>query len=611
MSGPIASPNTNNSASRLLAEAIAHHQAGRLAEAEALYRQVLIQDSENGDALHLLGLIVLARGTPREAAELIGKALKRAPKSPLFLSNLATAQNAAGDGAKALATLKKAVKAAPKNAQVWCSLGLMYASRGAHRKAEHALRRSLKIDPAQAEAWNTLGLMVAQQGQNEEAREILEQGFSLVPDAPALANSLGVIARETGAIEDSIGFLEIAASLAPQSASTLANLGISLTDAGRFEDALVHFEAALALDDSDSEIWRAYAKPLIALGRKEPARMACDRATALAPGDGRALWERALVNLLAGQFDAGWSDYRARLMVDRAHWPIPERRLEDDLSGHHIVVMGEQGLGEELFFLRFGASLKNRGARVTACVDERLVSMVRRIEFIDDALAKTADPEFEATAEAWLMGDLPWLVGECGDTPPPAPIAALESKRATLARRLADTNGGPFIALTWRAGIESRTTLYKQAPGELLLEATRELPGTLIALQRNPREGEILELAEESGREVLDFTDLNDDLEGMLALMEQIDAYAGVSNTNMHLAAAAQAAGARLHCHVLVPSPAEFRWLAEGDRSPWFPGFTPYREDPRCGWERVAERLAEGLQKEVNRGSQSFPNPRT
>jgi hypothetical protein len=289
-------------------------------------------------------------------------------------------------------------------------------------------------------------------------------------------------------------------------------------------------------------------------------------------------------------------------MIDRTRWPVPEQPLEDDLSDRHIMVMGEQGLGEELFFLRFAETLKNRGARLTACVDQRLVSMVQRIPFIDDALAKTADPEFEANAQAWLMGDLPWLTGAGGQTPPPAPIAALETKRAAIARRLADANGGPFIGLTWRAGVESRTTLYKVAPTDLLLEATRGLPGTLLALQRNPRDGEISELAERSGREILDFTDLNDDLEGMLALMEQIDAYAGVSNTNMHLAAAAQAAGARLHCHVLVPSPAEFRWLAEGDKSPWFPGFTPYREDPRRGWEPVSERLAQGLRTEPDRG---------
>ncbi len=597
MSGSLASPITN--AAALLAEAVVHHQAGRPGEAEALYGQVLADDPQNGDALHLLGLCALARGAPGEAIELIAKALKTAPKSVLFLSNLAKAQHAAGAGGKALATLKKAVKLAPKNAPAWCAMGQVLARLGDRRKAIHALRRALKLDPAQAEAWNTLGLLVAQNGEIQEAREILEQGLALIPDAPALANSLGVMAREDGALEDSILFLEKAAALEPLSASTLANLGISLADAKRYEDAVGRFDESLGLDDNSSEVWRASAKPLVALGRADAARAACDRALALAPDDRSVIWERALVNLLSGQFDAGWSDYRARLMIDRSIWPMPAEPLEHDLSGRHIVIMGEQGLGEELFFLRFAETLKDRGARVTACVDRRLVSMAGRIPFIDAAMAATPAPDFGADAEVYLMGDLPWLVGSGGATlppaPAPAPIAALENKRDAIAQRLAETPGGPFTALTWRAGIESRSTLYKVAPVDVLLDAARELPGTLLALQRNPGDFEIPRLAEKAGREILDFSDLNDDLEGMLALMAEIDTYAGVSNTNMHLAAAAKACGAGLRCHVLVPCPAEFRWLVEGEQSPWFPGFPIYREDPRTGWGPAAQRLAQGL----------------
>ena len=98
MSGPASPSIANSSTPRELADAMAHHQAGRLGDAEALYHQVLAQDPQNGDALHLLGLVTLARGAPRQAVELIAKALKTAPKSSLFLGSLADAQSAAGDG---------------------------------------------------------------------------------------------------------------------------------------------------------------------------------------------------------------------------------------------------------------------------------------------------------------------------------------------------------------------------------------------------------------------------------------------------------------------------------------------------------------------------------
>ena len=66
-------------------------------------------------------------------------------------------------------------------------------------------------------------------------------------------------------------------------------------------------------------------------------------------------------------------------MVDRSRWPIPEVPLGADLTGRHVIVMGEQGLGEELFSLRFAKTLKDRDARLTACVDRRLVPMLCQV----------------------------------------------------------------------------------------------------------------------------------------------------------------------------------------------------------------------------------------
>ena len=67
--------------------AVQHHQAGRLAEAEALYRKVLAQLPGNGDALHLLGVIALQTGGLDAALELIGKALEIRPNDAVFHVN--------------------------------------------------------------------------------------------------------------------------------------------------------------------------------------------------------------------------------------------------------------------------------------------------------------------------------------------------------------------------------------------------------------------------------------------------------------------------------------------------------------------------------------------
>ena len=58
-----------------LAAALQHHQAGRLSEAEAIYRGVLAQEPANVDALHLLGVLARQSRQPGQAEELIRRAI--------------------------------------------------------------------------------------------------------------------------------------------------------------------------------------------------------------------------------------------------------------------------------------------------------------------------------------------------------------------------------------------------------------------------------------------------------------------------------------------------------------------------------------------------------
>ena len=109
-------------------------------------------------------------------------------------------------------------------------------------------------------------------------------------------------------------------------------------------------------------------------------------------------------------------------------------------------------------------------------------------------------------------------------------------------------------------------------------------------MQRKPGAGEIESLSGHIGREVHDFSDLNNDLEGMLAVLALIHEYVGVSNTNMHLRAAAGKTA-----RVLVPRPGEWRWMAGGASSPWFPGFSVYRQSLDGSWDAALEGLRKDL----------------
>jgi hypothetical protein len=173
-----------------------------------------------------------------------------------------------------------------------------------------------------------------------------------------------------------------------------------------------------------------------------------------------------------------------------------------------------------------------------------------------------------------------------------------QPERVTALReRLAQAGDPPYLALTWRGGTPPREQyegaawmLYKEISIELLAEILAGMPATFVSLQRNPGPGETGRLSRELGREVHDFSDLNEDLESMLALLALVDEYIGVSNTNLHLRAAAGRTA-----RVLVPQPAEWRWMAAGASSPWFPGFSIYRQSLDGSWAQALAKLREDL----------------
>jgi hypothetical protein len=338
------------------------------------------------------------------------------------------------------------------------------------------------------------------------------------------------------------------------------------------------------------------------------------------------------VCLSLGDFQAGWREYRSRPARSSSFQRFPHlglaSELPDNLEGKRILLMREQGLGDELFFLRFAAGLKSRGAIVSYCANAKVASMLGRVATLDRVITETVP--LPAADLAVLVGDLPRMLGTLPSSPYPAPAAphaivpaanlpALEFGRSprvcypepppplaltplqerleVLKHRLAGLGPPPYLGLTWRGGTapeEQRGSvwlLHKEISLERLGAAVRGVNGTLIGLQRNPRPREFEDLAARAGRPVHDLSELNEDLESMLALLALVDDYIGVSNTNMHLRA-----GTGRTARVLLPRPAEWRWMFSGTESPWFPGFRTYRQKPDGDWSAAFERLASELQ---------------
>jgi hypothetical protein len=297
---------------------------------------------------------------------------------------------------------------------------------------------------------------------------------------------------------------------------------------------------------------------------------------------------QALLSL--GQWEEGWREYRWRPEPRLHEGQAPPEVLPDDLTGKRVLLLPNEGLGDMLFFLRFAEEIHRRGGRVMFQAPYKLAALLRP----EKQIAEIVDSS-DAPHDFWVgINELP-IVLRARDVPASIRVHARADLRARWSETLAALGPPPYVGLTWRAGTDPRynpefghlaKALFKEIDPALLAAMLRTVPGTFVALQRLPEAGEIEQFAAVAGRHLHDLSPVNDDLESMAALLSVLHDYVGVSNTNMHLRCALGGTA-----KVLVPFPPEWRWMATGSESPWFPGCRIYRQDTRRDWSAALQRL--------------------
>jgi len=154
---------------RLIHDAVAHHRAGRLAEAAELYRRVRNFLPNNFDAVQLSGVIALQQGKPAEAVELLSRAMKLDPKSAVCAMRLGVALNACGRTIEAEHFSRLAVQIDPNFAEGWSNLASCLKSMDRLREAIDCHHRALTLKPDFAMGWYNYGLALSIFGKFAEA----------------------------------------------------------------------------------------------------------------------------------------------------------------------------------------------------------------------------------------------------------------------------------------------------------------------------------------------------------------------------------------------------------------------------------------------------------
>jgi tetratricopeptide (TPR) repeat protein len=231
----------------MLEQALRHHRAGRLAEAEAIYRTVLANDARNADGLHLLGMIEHQFGHHEIAVEMIRQAIAINPKEAAFHTNLGTILQAQGQLDEAVACFERALALKPDWAEVHSNLGNVLQNQGKLEEAAACQERALSFKPDCAEAISNLGNVRQAQGKLDEAVECYQRALAIKPDYVDAHNNLGTALLTQDRIDQAVAHYERALVLNPNYAPAHNNLGNALLKQDRIDDARAYYERAIVL----------------------------------------------------------------------------------------------------------------------------------------------------------------------------------------------------------------------------------------------------------------------------------------------------------------------------------------------------------------------------
>jgi tetratricopeptide (TPR) repeat protein len=457
--------------------------------------------------------------------------------------------------------------------------------------------KAISINENYAEAYNNRGYAKHLLEKYDNAIIDFNIAAKLKPDLVEAYYNMANTFTKLRRIDLSIKYYNKSIALNPRYANAYHNRGMLLNNLGYdfagLEDcgtAKIYYTDLIFKNPNNQKNLLSLGYVNKKLGDDFEAEINFKKIMEINPLDLRSRESLSRIQLCRGSFKEGWINYTSRETSPQDRTQLPD--ISSLKPSSKILFLREQGLGDELFFLRFIETFKKNNKNIFYDGSIRLKPLIENESlFIDwiDSRATIMPKDYDAQI---AIGNLPAILDMASKSEIPPPIKLKVNPRSLqeIKNKLEKVKDDKLIGVTWRGGTQfADTSLFKQAPLDQLGKVLKGSLGAIIVLQRNPNPGELEQLSYYAGREIYDFSETNENLESMLALLSILNDYIGVSNTNMHLMA-----GLSKSAKVLIPFPSEFRWMDKG-LSPWFPNFSLYRQDNLGSWENAFMKLKNEL----------------
>jgi tetratricopeptide (TPR) repeat protein len=590
-------PAKNKTPEALYQAGLVHLQAGRYLDAQICCRQALAANSNHADTLHLMGLLSVQAGQQDAAIEWIGRAIQQNPKTE-YLANLGVVLKKAERLDDAFKVFEKAIELKADDPQLWCHLAGALVALGRRAEALLGYQHALKLDPHHWESAYQGAVLLEQSERFEEALVHFDLCNQLRPDHVQALQGRARALHGLKRFEECLTDVMRAHTLDPADPVSCNNAGSALLNLERPEEALQWFDRGLALQPNSTEILRNKAFVLGEVHRFKEALDAYDRVEALDPTNAKCVFARSHLQLLTGDFAAGWRGREARWKVPKLpiiypNFSQPGWLGSEDIAGKTLLIYSDEGLGDTIQFVRYLPMLIARGAHVILVVQDAVYPLLSGMSGIQECRPSSAG--FPAAFDMYCpLFSLPLAFNTRPETiPPAADLPPLASSRVQAWENRLGPHDRLRVGLVWSGNPKHKNDGTRSIPLRTM-SGLFDIGAQLVSLQKDPRPEDKAFLSEQT--DIVDLTANLTDFAQTAALISCLDLVITVDTGVAHLAAA-------LGCPtwILISYRPDWRWMLDRDDSPWYPTARLFRQTATREYASVVERVRTELMAQVSK----------
>lgn len=580
---------------------------GRAQDAVSMLRQALALQPRLAEAHYHLGHALQQGDQAQQALQAYQQALScNDAHVPTWL-RLAELHREQGRLNDAAAAYRRALALRPDLPEIHHDLGMLLDDMGRHIEAESAYREAIHHRPGYAEAHQNLGALMVTLGRLPEAEDSCRLVLALQPESSLAHACLASVLILQNRLPQGESHYRKAVALDPDNAALQEQLGAVLHRQNKFAQAESVYRRVLALNPGDWDTWSNLGVVLDNLNRLPESEDALRRAFALRPQSPDIRFGLAFALLRQGRLAEAWPLYESRYDPSRqtlTRWPVPTtldypQWQGESLQGKSLVIWQEQGFGDMIQFARYVSRLKALGAsRIVLVCQHPLKPLFEGLPQVDTVVGtgKTAtmqDAQALVGYDYWtLIMSLPHLLNTAtfDDVPPAVYLQAAPARREAWRQRL-EGLPGMKVGLAWKGNAQHLNDGNRSLSGLHALAPLWQVPGaSFVSLQKGQGEEEARLLARDQpllhlGSDIADFAD-------SAAIIAQLDLLISVDTAAVHLAGALG-----VPCWALIPvEGTDWRWLLDGETSPWYPGtLRLFRQTTVGDWDGPVEQVRQAL----------------